>query len=309
MALHSFLGMTIGVPEPERLEAFYVGMGLAGGSGRWGSRDAPDQIQVAEARYRQLREIRVGCEAEGDLAAIAGRLERLGVACHTRAGRLRCTEPQVGFDVVVEVAPPLQLAPQPGRVWNRPGEQARLHARAEAVIEEPCRPPRRLGHVVVGAPDPKRAFAFFLEGIGFQSSDTIGEALNFMRCSTDHHNLLVQPSPVPHLNHYAFEFDDIDAVGRAASCYLRDRSPDHDVLGLGRHSIGSNVFWYVKDPCGTMSEFYCDMDCIPDQETWERRKGPAPAALGVWGPQHPPQVFFAPADLEDIAKGREAEGR
>jgi hypothetical protein len=81
------------------------------------------------------------------------------------------------------------------------------------------------------------------------------------------------------------------------------------VIGLGRHALGSNVFWYVKDPCGTMSEFYCDMDCIPDQAEWERRKGAAPPALGVWGPHAPPEVFFAPADLETIAKGREAERR
>jgi hypothetical protein len=309
MSLHSFLGMTIGVPEPERLEPFYAGIGLVGGDGRWGSREAPGQIRVEEARYRQLREIRVGCHEDSDLAAIAGRLEGLGVPSELRGGRLRCTEPQVGFDVVVEVAPPLVLGPQPARAWNRPGERGRLAARAEAVVEDPSRPARRLGHVVVGAPDPRRAFEFFLQGIGFQSSDRIGEALNFMRCSTDHHNLLVQPSPVPHLNHYAFEFDDIDAVGLAASRYLRSRSPDHDVLGLGRHALGSNVFWYVKDPCGTMSEFYSDMDCIPDQEEWERRKEAAPAALGVWGPQHPPEVFFAPADLEEIGKAREAEGR
>jgi Glyoxalase/Bleomycin resistance protein/Dioxygenase superfamily len=309
MALHSFLGMTIGVPEPETLEVFYGGIGLQGGDGRWGSRDAPEQIQLVESRYRQLREIRVGCEDEADLAAIARRLGRLGVDSRTRAGWLRCTEPQVGFDVVVEVAPRLELAPQPHRTWNRPGERARLHARAEAVTDDSGRPPRRLGHVVVGAPQPKRSIEFFLDGLGFQSSDSVGEALNFMRCSTDHHNLLVQPSPVPHLNHYAFEFDDIDAVGLAASRYLRDRSPDHDVLGLGRHSIGSNVYWYVKDPCGTMAEFYSDMDCIPDPAEWEQRKGRAPAALGVWGPQQPPEVFFAPGDLEEIAKGREAEGR
>lgn len=91
--------------------------------------------------------------------------------------------------------------------------------------------------------------------------------------------------------------------------YRADRMFTQHVIGLGRHALGSNVFWYVKDPCGTMSEFYCDMDCIPDQAEWERRKGAAPPALGVWGPHAPPEVFFAPADLETIAKGREAERR
>jgi hypothetical protein len=42
-----------------------------------------------------------------------------------------------------------------------------------------------------------------------------------MRCSTDHHNLLVQQAPLNFLHHTAWEVDDVDEVGRGATRMLR----------------------------------------------------------------------------------------
>ena len=39
--------------------------------------------------------------------------------------------------------------------------------------------------------------------------------------------------------------------------------------GLGRHHIGSNFFWYLKDPAGNFSEYYSDLDCIVDEALWK----------------------------------------
>jgi hypothetical protein len=308
MGLHRFMGVEIGVPAPDELADCYAEIGLVGEDASWGTADLPDQIRIVETPYRQLRSMRVGCETESDLSALRGRLEALGLRARSSEGRVSCLDPSGSWEVSVEVAALAPLAKQPKRLWNGPGERLRSGARAEVVTEAHPRPPRRLAHVVVGSPDPLGTAKFFLEGVGFRMSDQVAGLLTFMRCSSDHHNLLVQPAPVPYLNHYAFEFDDIDAIGAAASHYLTGREDRH-VVGLGRHAIGSNLFWYMKDPCGTMFEFFSDMDDIPDDDAWTPRTDWELGQFATWGPKQPPHEFAFPPDLEAIAKAREAEGR
>ncbi len=308
MALHSFLGMEIGVPNPSDLAAAYGQIGLVGDQDRWGTRDRPDQIRIVEAPYRQLRSMRIGCENEGDLLALRQRLTSLGVEAEELPGQVSCLDPSGHWRIVVEVAAPSSLSRSPSRVHNRPGERGRIATRADVVTEPTPRPPRRLGHVVLGSPDPLGTAKFFLEGIGFRMSDQVAGLLTFMRCSSDHHNLLIQPAPVPYLNHYAFEYDDIDAVGAAASRYLEGQEDRH-VVGLGRHVIGSNVFWYVNDPCGTMVEFFSDMDDIPEDAAWEPRVDWEISRFSSWGPKEPPHHFAFPPDLEAIGRAQEGEGR
>ncbi len=308
MALHRFLGMKIGVPAPDELAAGYAEIGLVGEGDCWGTEDCPGQIRIVEAPYRQLRAMRLGCEDESDLAVLASRLEALGVPFRRGAEQLTCTDPSGHWGVVVEVAPAGALAPRPARSTNGPGQRQRAGERADVVAEARPRPPRRLGHVVLGSPDPLGSAKFFLEGIGFRLSDQVAGLLSFMRCSSDHHNLLVQPAPVPYLNHYAFEYDDIDAVGAAARRYL-DAHDDRHVGGLGRHVVGSNVFWYLNDPCGTMVEFFSDMDDIPDDDAWEPRTDWGLDRFSAWGPKEPPHHFAFPSDLEAIGRAQAAEQR
>jgi catechol 2,3-dioxygenase-like lactoylglutathione lyase family enzyme len=68
--------------------------------------------------------------------------------------------------------------------------------------------------VVVGSLDQEASQRFFTEGLGFKVSDRVPGLASFMRCSTDHHNLLVQQAPVNFLHHTAWEVDDVDEVGR-----------------------------------------------------------------------------------------------
>ena len=86
------------------------------------------------------------------------------------------------------------------------------------------------------------------------------------------------------------------------------------MTGLGRHYLGSNVFWYLRDPAGNMFELFCDMDQIFDDDAWEtdvgRRNWGADGdmpAFSVWGSPEP-AVFFKQPDLATIAAAREAAG-
>jgi hypothetical protein len=59
--------------------------------------------------------------------------------------------------------------------------------------------------------------------------------------------------------------DDVDAVGRAAAAIVA-ADPSRHVWGLGRHGIGFNFFWYLRDPAGNFAEYTSDLDVIVDDE-------------------------------------------
>jgi hypothetical protein len=305
MALHRLLDIEIGVPDPAQLDDFYREIGFTGGSGEWGAEDQPAQIKIVEAPYRQLRTMRVACDSEADLDATAKRLDGLGVRHQSGGGRLRVRDPINEWEIVVEPAPVLDIREQPERLLNRPGKRNRIGDRAEVLVEDKPRPPRRLGHVVVGSPKPVETIQLMTEGIGYRVSDTLGGGIAaFMRCSPDHHNLLVTPGPVPYMNHYALEHDDFDSVMRAASIYLRTHGDERQIAGPGRHQIGGNVFWYMLDPSGTFFEYFCDMDRIVDDAAWQIKDDWNPAeSWSIWGEKNQPEVFFSPVDIQNVIDG------
>jgi catechol-2,3-dioxygenase len=173
-------------------------------------------------------------------------------------------------------------------------------------------PPRRVGHVVFGSTDVASSVAFYRDGIGMLVSDMVGGGIGcFLRCSSDHHNLLLMPAPVPCLNHYAVEMDDVDAIGSVGMRVVSDH-PDATVYGIGRHVLGANLFWYLLDPAGGMFELFADMDQITDDERWEseqRRDDWDPFTIASWEPAPSTPDFFLPADIEDLARARQAVGR
>ncbi|MFP6565346.1 MAG: VOC family protein [Myxococcota bacterium] len=306
MALHTLLGMEIGVPEPEGLDAFYAEIGLSGGKGAWGGEDWPGQIRVVEAPYRQLISMRIACETEEDLASAESGISELGVASRRADGGLEFEDPINGWRVRVEPAEKGDVAPQPERVRNRPGVRARTDARADLIVEQNPRPPRRLGHIVVGSPKPLETTPIY-RALGFRVSDVVGGGIaTFMRCSPDHHNLLIAPGRVPYLNHYALEHDDFDSVARAATLYLRNHEDDRQVAGPGRHQIGGNEFWYMLDPSGNIFEFFSDMDRIEDDESWKPRDDwDLEDSWSLWGEKRQPEIFFNPPDMDAIVAGYE----
>jgi hypothetical protein len=203
--------------------------------------------------------------------------------------------------VHVEIAPRITAEPSPAPAYNRPGEVTRPGRRADAVLRDGPVRPRKLGHVVLGSTDQETSQRFFTEGIGLRVSDTVPGIAAFLRCSTDHHNVLVQRAPVAFLHHTSWQVDDVDEVGRGATAML-EADPQRHVWGLGRHAIGSNFFWYLKDPAGNFSEYYSDIDCIVDDALWTPGVWEGARSLYQWGPPPPPS-FLAPDDLAALMTG------
>ena len=302
MSLHGLLSVTIGVPNVDETAAYYADFGLSPGEGGWFSTaDAGRQLRLLAAPVRCLLELRVGADDPDDLDRAAAGLAALGVPSQRRGTHLEAAEPVTGVRGGLDVAPRTRQETIPATPYNGPGRLDRLDTRAPGFTRPDRVRPRKLGHAVLGSTDYAASTAFFTEGLGFKISDRIKGVGAFMRCSADHHNVLVLAAPVSFLHHTSWQVDDVDDVGRGAQAMLEGR-PERHVWGLGRHYAGSNFFWYLKDPAGNFSEYYSDMDCIIDDQLWTPEDLEGARGLFAWGPPPPPS-FLHPEDLAAMMTG------
>ena len=302
MSLHGLQSVTMGVPNVAQTAAYYRDFGLTAEEGNWFSTaDGGRQLHIEHAPTRRLTELRVGADDADDLARAAASLARLGLATELSETVLETAEPVTGMRVRLEVMPRLAQDPVPATPYNGPGRPERQDSRAPGFARSGPVRPRKLGHAVFGSSDHETSTAFFTDGLGFKISDRIKGAGAFMRCSTDHHNVLVLAAPVNFLHHTSWQVDDVDEVGRGA-CTMLDGNPERHVWGLGRHYAGSNFFWYLKDPAGNFSEYYSDMDCIVDDQLWTPEDLEGARGLFSWGPPPPPS-FLHPEDLAAMMTG------
>jgi catechol 2,3-dioxygenase-like lactoylglutathione lyase family enzyme len=302
MALHRLTSITMGVPNVAETSAYYAEFGLSAADGGWFStRDGGRQLRIVRAPTRRLIDLHIGVDDADDLDRAADRLHRLGIGVRRGPGFISAAEKATGAVAYLEIADRCEQDPIPATRYNGPGRYERASQRAPGVVAaDPIRP-RKLGHAVVGSTDFAGTQAFFVNGLGFKVSDYIKGVGAFMRCSTDHHNVLVLAAPVSFLHHTSWQVDDIDQVGRGAYAML-DGHPERHVWGLGRHYGGSNFFWYLKDPAGNFSEYYSDMDCIIDDQLWTPEDLQGAHGLYSWGPPPPPS-FLHPDDLAAMMTG------
>lgn len=250
MALHRLNRITIGVPNVEVTARYYADFGLERGTGAaFSTIDGGEQLALVGAPRRRLVELRIGADDADDLGRIAASLARPEIPTERTETEICAYEPGTAVAVVVEVAPRLvqeETLPPP---YNAPGFISRPNSRAPGILRDKRVRPRKLGHVVLGSTDQDGSQRFFSQGLGFKISDTVAGLASFLRCSTDHHNVLVQQAPLAYLHHTSWQVNDVDEVGRAATAML-EADPSRHVWGLGRHHVGSNFFWYLRDPAG-----------------------------------------------------------
>ncbi|MEU4897248.1 VOC family protein [Streptomyces sp. NPDC044780] len=309
MSLHRLASVTIGVPNPELTSTYYEDFGLTRHTGGWFSTShGGRQLRLVHAPTRRLLKVSIAADSPDDLRAIASRLARLGIEASVGDARMVAVEPTTQVTVEVTVGSRITQPAIPAVRFNGPGRDERGPARAPAVLREGPVRPRKLGHVVIGSVDQAATQRFFTDGIGLKVSDELVGVATFMRCSTDHHNILVQAAPVNFVHHTSWQVDDVDEVGRGAMQML-EGSPERHVWGLGRHTIGSNFFWYLKDPAGNFTEYYSDLDCIVEDALWKPEvwDGTRAHSFSTWGPPLPPS-FIEPEDLAAMMTGTHSAG-
>ena len=233
----------------------------------------------------------------------------------TAGSIVRLTDPS-GFDVgVAHLSGELPaLAEQQTQILNFGAEPRRINA-----TQRPPRAPalvQRLGHVVLQTPQFSRALNWYLDTLGMIVSDfqyapeqrDLGPVMAFIRCDrgsvpADHHTLALLLGPVAGYAHSAYQVTDFDAVA-AGGEYLLENGY-HRAWGIGRHTLGSQIFDYWSDPDKFFVEHFTDGDMFDNtlEPGWEPLTA---SSLAQWGPRVPPEFMGAKPSLQlvrDVVSG------
>ena len=217
-----------------------------------------------------LREVMWGVNSQTALDALEAELSCDRVVAKDSEGRLHSYDDRdnyMGFQIaeIVEAATEsqsdkLNFVEEINRVNERgwPADHAQ---------------PIRMGHLVysIKAEDNWAAAQFYIDRLNFRLTDRTEDGGTFLRCdgSNFHHNLFLfhRQGSRPYFNHLAFEVNSFDDLMVGGTHMVKHGAKS--VSGPGRHSLGSNWFWYFNNPCGGDIEYFADMDRMDD--SWEPR--------------------------------------
>jgi catechol 2,3-dioxygenase-like lactoylglutathione lyase family enzyme len=249
-----------------------------------------DQVILVEGKRKRMHHICFGARA-GAIAGLKTRLEKNGARLvdapkETQGDGLWFRDPDELL-VNVRVAEPAPWADAPEWKINNPGHLNRVGVPGHPSRAAPVRP-RRLGHTLRFTPNLDRITDFYLRVVGMRLSDRSPGIIAFLRSGeggSDHHVLGFIQDDKPGYHHASFEVGNIDELGMGA-CRLLEKGY-RDGWGFGRHVIGSNFFHYIRDPWGSLVEYFCDIDYIPDGTDWKPKDYLAEDSLYAWGPNVP----------------------
>src|SRR5213593_2943504 len=267
MAVKALLHYALEVPDQGAGEKFYSNFGLIDAPGRDGAvrlRPAPlqrESVLLYGGPRKRLHHLAFGAPGGG---------------FWVRDGDGNLVNIRDEGRVVPPPDAPLSL--------NSPGHIAREVRRGCPDAGLGARP-RRLGHVLLFTGDLERQLDFYTRVLGMKLTDRSRQVIVFLRCTTDHHNLAFLVSKGPGFHHGSFEVGNVDEIAMGAA--KMQEAGWQPGWGLGRHVIGSNFFYYIRDPWGSFAEYFHDLDYIPEQCAWEPRDFPEADALYRWGPPVP----------------------
>jgi catechol-2,3-dioxygenase len=241
-----------------------------------------DQLVLGEGPAKRLAYIAFSV-TQGSLPAFTRHLERHGVPlgdapAGAPQGGIWLRDPEGTWVNLRDERPAAPRSYEAG-AYNIGNSYDRID-KAQWLDVRDTRPrPRRLGHTLFFSADVFGMERFYVETLGLRVSDRITGRVSFLNCGTgDHHVFGFLPSSHRGLHHLSFEVSGIDEMAMGAQVMA---AGGHSLAwGLGRHSIGSNIFHYIRDPWGSWSEYFTDIDQIT--ESWQPHDYDVPPA--VWCP-------------------------
>jgi catechol 2,3-dioxygenase-like lactoylglutathione lyase family enzyme len=292
MSVKGLIHYALEVPDPVLGGSFYRDFGLQEAESRGNNvqlrtQSGSGEVLLFEGPKKRLHHLALAAPGE-QFEAVRAALRAAGVQeldppKGAEAPGLWFRDPD-GNLVNVRQEEPRTTPEEPPILYNGPGNPQRPPASRNIPTYDRATP-RRLGHVLFFTPDPDGATRFYTETLGFKVSDRVPGVLSFMRCTADHHNIAFAKSSHRGFHHASYEVGGFDEIGMGAM-WMRERGWQ-PAWGLGRHAIGSNVFYYIKDPWGSYAEYFHDIDYIPDDAAWEPREWDPKYALYCWGPDVP----------------------
>lgn len=302
LAVHSIDTVVFTVPDIEEAVKFYTAFGMdvkrdgnavnlftVGHSHCW--------MRVIENKQpKALQFLTFGIYAE-DEAAFKQKIEQLGLGCAphplaTRPGLWLKGPDGHPFQLVVsdKVSPSQKTPATPARALARHPAAAPARSQIGKVH------PRWLSHVLLFTPSVSGLIDFCEAVLGLRLSDRSGDLVAFMHTphGSDHHLLACVHSEGPGLHHTSWDLGSVDEVGEASE-QMRNAGYA-DGWGVGRHVLGSNYFYYVRDPWGSFAEYSADIDFISSEYPWTAGDYAPEDSFYLWGPSVP-EWFVANTEL------------
>ena len=296
-AVHSVNRIVFTVPEIDAAIKFYTAFGMNvqpagqqvnlythGHEHRW-------MTVLANGKPKALQYISFGIYAK-DEAAFKQKIDKMGIACAApavaatlgEAGGLWLKSPDgtVFQLVVADKVSPSQKSPRSAaRPDPRSGATSPMRTQIGQVR------PRWLSHTLVFTADVSRLIDFCEAVLGLRLSDRSGGLVAFMHTphGSDHHLLACVMSNGPGLHHTSWDVGSLDEVGEGSEQLRVAGYPDG--WGIGRHVLGSNYFYYARDPWGSFAEYSYDIDFIAPSRDWKAGDFAPEDSFYLWGPAVP----------------------
>lgn len=295
-AIHSLDRFVFSVPELGTAKSYFTDFGLDvrqvgnrldlytfGHPHRWGS-------IYESGKPKKLEYLALGVYAE-DYEPLRRHLDRLGVKTidpHPLVDEqgfwLRDPDGITLQIVVAEKSSPNEkgAAFGPLNMKNPIGIDIGINRRAMQPVK-----PVRLTHALLFCSDVPRSLKFYSEALGMRLSDQSGEGIAFMHGvhSSDHHLLAFAKSDGPGLHHTSWVVRGVDEVGLGMEQML-NKGYKYG-WGVGRHVLGSNYFYYQRDPWGSFTEYSYDIDFVGVDTDWPAQDHPPEDSFYLWGPAAP----------------------
>ncbi len=292
-AVHSIEHIVFTVPEIAAAEKFYTAFGFdvrkkdnqvdiytVGHPHRWMS-------VIANNKPKVLQYITFGIFAE-DVAPFEQRIKAMGIgrAPHAMApaGGLWLESPEgtaIQLVVANKVSPHRKTPKSESRTQARTLASAQMRSQAKKVH------PRWLSHALLFTTDVSRMIEFCEQALGLRLSDRSGDVVAFTHTphGSDHHLLAFVKSDGPGLHHTSWDVGSLDEVGEGSEQMRTAGFPDG--WGVGRHVLGSNYFYYAKDPWGSFAEYSYDIDFVSPTIDWQSGDFAPEDSFYLWGPAVP----------------------
>lgn len=293
LAAHSIDCVVFTVPDIEVAVKFYTAFGMdVRREGLSLALHTPGHphcwMRVIENKQaKALQFLTFGIHAE-DEAAFRAKIDQLGIGCEphplaTRTGIWMRGPDGHPFQLVVadKVSPNQKTPAAPARGLARAPAAAPARTHVDRVY------PRWLSHVLLFTPDVSGFVNFSEAVLGLRLSDRSGDLVAFMHTphGSDHHLLACVKSEGPGLHHTSWDLGSVDEVGEASE-QMRNAG-FADGWGVGRHVLGSNYFYYVRDPWGSFAEYSADIDFISSEQPWVAGDYAPEDSFYLWGPAVP----------------------
>ena len=310
LAVHSIERIVFSVPDIAPAHAFYTAFGLDVRRNDHGDHGRPQldlytydhqhcwMRVVANGQAKALQFVSFGIFAQ-DKGAFEQLIQSMGIACepHPLASEqglwLRSPDGVAIQLVVSSKVSPSQKSPR-----SKPSRLARGDAAAPMRSQAAKVLPRWLSHVLLFTPDVSRMVRFCEDVLGLRLSDRSGDLVAFTHTphGSDHHLLAFVKSGAAGLHHTSWDVGSLDHVGEGSE---QMRSAGFtEGWGVGRHVLGSNYFYYARDPWGSFAEYSFDIDFVPPSGEWVAGDYAPEDSFYLWGPAVP-EWFVANKEMPE----------